>query len=271
MSDFAIHVNNVSKKYCKRLRYSILYGMQDIAKKTLSINYNSEKLRRNEFWALNDISFELKRGETLGIIGHNGAGKTTILKLLNGIIMPDKGRIDINGRTGALIEIGAGFHPLLTGRENIYINGAILGMSRKEINSKFDSIVDFADIGDFLDTPVKNYSSGMFVRLGFAIAVHCEPEILLVDEVLAVGDQQFQRRCINKLNNLQKSGMAIVFVSHALTTVEGISSRVIWMDKGKVKMEGLPAKVIEGYLYHLVGTYQTKSSKPVRKWGTYEA
>ena len=179
-NDVVIKVENVSKKYCKSLKHSMLYGMSDIGRNVLGLKSRSERLRDNEFWALDDISFEVKRGETLGLIGPNGSGKTTLLKMLNGIFWPDKGKITIKGKVGALIAVGAGFHPLLTGRENIYINAAILGMSKREIDKKFDAIVDFADIGDFLDSPVKHYSSGMYVRLGFAVAVHCDPDILLV-------------------------------------------------------------------------------------------
>src|SRR4030042_3217494 len=185
-SEIAIKVEHVSKKYCKSLKRSMLYGVQDIGRNMVGLSSRSDRLRKNEFWAVDDISFEVKRGETLGIIGPNGAGKTTLLKMLNGIFWPDKGKITMKGEFGALIEIGAGFHPLLTGRENIYINAAILGMKKKYVDEKFEDIIKFADIGDFIDTPVKFYSSGMFVRLGFAVAVHCEPDILLVDEVLAV-------------------------------------------------------------------------------------
>ncbi len=181
------------------------YGFRDILRDTAGLHPKSDRLRRKEFWAVDDVSFELRKGETLGIIGPNGAGKTTLLKMLNGIVLPDKGSLRIKGRVGALIQVGAGFHPQLTGRENIYINGAILGMGKREIDKKFDAIVEFADIGDFLDTPVKHYSSGMFVRLGFAVAVHCEPEILLVDEVLAVGDTGFQTKCFNKIGELKKN------------------------------------------------------------------
>jgi len=182
--EIAIKVDHVSKKYCKSLKRAMVYGVTDIGRNTLGLSSHSENLRKHEFWAVDDISFEVRKGETLGIIGSNGSGKTTLLKMLNGIFWPDKGKITINGRVGALIEVGAGFHPLLTGRENVYINAAILGMTKEEVDEKFDSIIEFADIGDFLDTPVKFYSSGMYVRLGFAVAVHCEPDILLVDEVL---------------------------------------------------------------------------------------
>src|SRR3989338_5089706 len=188
--DIAIKVENVSKKFCRSLKDSMLYGMTDIGKNLIGLGSNSSVLRKNEFWAVEGISFEIKRGESFGLIGPNGSGKTTLLKMLNGIFWPDKGKITTRGRVGALIAVGAGFHPLLTGRENIYINGAILGINKKEVDEKFDPIVEFADIGNFLDAPVKHYSSGMYVRLGFSIAVHCDPEVLLVDEILAVGDRK---------------------------------------------------------------------------------
>ncbi len=194
--EVAVLVEHVSKKYCKSLKRSMFYSLSDISRNMLGFGSHPSRLRRDEFWALDDVSFEVKRGETLGLVGPNGAGKSTMLKMLNGIFWPDKGRITVRGRVGALIEVGAGFHPLLSGRENIYVNAAILGMGKKEVDRKFDSIVAFADIGDFLDAPVKHYSSGMFVRLGFAVAVHCDPDILLVDEVLAVGDTAFQSKCL---------------------------------------------------------------------------
>src|SRR3990170_2258915 len=195
--DIAIKVEHVSKKYCKSLKNSMLYGVNDIARNSLGFSSHSERLRNGEFWAVDDVSFELKKGETLGIIGPNGAGKTTLLKMLNGIFWPDKGKITVRGRVGALIEVGAGFHPLLTGKENVYVNAAILGMTKKEVDKKFNDIVEFAGIGDFINVPVKFYSSGMFVRLGFAVAVHCEPDILLIDEILSVGDAKFRAKCYN--------------------------------------------------------------------------
>jgi len=198
--DVVVKVEHVSKKYCKSLKRSMFYGVHDIGRNMVGLSAHSERLRDGEFWAVDDVSFELKKGETLGIIGPNGSGKTTLLKMLNGIFWPDKGKITVRGRVGALIAVGAGFHPLLTGRENININGAILGMSKKEINEKFDDIVEFADIGDFIDYPVKFYSSGMYVRLGFAVAVHCKPDILLVDEVLAVGDLGYTFKCYRKIS-----------------------------------------------------------------------
>jgi lipopolysaccharide transport system ATP-binding protein len=245
--DVAIKVEHVSKRYCKSLKKSMLYGMYDITRNMIGLSSHSDRLRASEFWALDDISFEVKKGETLGVIGPNGAGKTTLLKLLNGIFWPDKGKITIKGKVGALIEVGAGFHPLLSGRENIYINGAILGMSKKEIDKKFDSIVDFAGIGDFLDVPVKNYSSGMYVRLGFAVAVHCDPDILLVDEVLSVGDGAFRNKCQQKMNEIKKNDVAIVFVSHDLFTVEKFCDRGIFLDHGHSKSMGEIREVIQTY------------------------
>ena len=243
----AIKVDHVSKKYCKSLKRSMLYGVKDIAQNTFGLSSHSDKLRKNEFWALDDISFEVKKGETLGIIGPNGSGKTTLLKLLNGIFWPDKGKISIKGNVGALIAVGAGFHPLLTGRENIYINAAILGMTKEEVDEKFDEMVVFADIGDFLDVPVKHYSSGMFVRLGFAVAVHCEPDILLVDEILSVGDLSFQNKSLRRLAELRKKAHAVVFVSHNLEHVRNLCDRVIILDKSKIVFLGDTSKAISKY------------------------
>ena len=237
--EVAIKVEHVSKKYCKSLKRSMLYGMKDIGRNILGMSSHSENLRKDEFWALDGLSFEAKKGETLGIIGPNGSGKTTLLKMLNGIFWPDKGRITIKGKVGALIEIGAGFHPLLTGKENVYINAAILGMTKKEADERFDDIVKLADIGDFIDTPVKYYSSGMFVRLGFAVAVHCEPDILLVDEVLSVGDRNFQQKSIQRMRKLINEGdKTVVFVSHNLLAVRALCKRAIWLNDGKVRAEG---------------------------------
>jgi lipopolysaccharide transport system ATP-binding protein len=255
--DVAIKVENISKKYCKSLKRSMIYGVKDIGRNSFGLNSYPDKLRKDEFWAINDVSFEVKRGETLGIIGPNGSGKTTLLKMLNGIFWPDKGKITINGRVGALIEVGAGFHPLLTGRENIYVNGAILGMTKKEIDEKFDSIVEFADIGDFLDVPVKHYSSGMFVRLGFAVAVHCEPDVLLVDEILSVGDQDFQIKCFRRLNELLQKGIIVILVSHSMAFIERICKKTILLSKGKEPLLGDTVDIVKKYLI--------KNSKGERK------
>lgn len=244
--DTVIKVEHVSKKYCKYLRRSMVYGIMDIGRNMLGMSSRSEHLRKDEFWALDDVSFEVKKGETLGIIGPNGSGKTTLLKLLNGIFWPDKGKITIKGKVRALIELGAGFHPLLTGRENIYINAAILGMTKKEIDKKFDEIVEFADIGDFIDTPVKYYSSGMFVRLGFAIAIHSDPDILLIDEILAVGDYSFQTKCVKKIIELKKN-TTIIIISHNLDLIYNISDNSILINKGKIIFYGYPNEVIKKY------------------------
>lgn len=246
-NDVVIKVENVSKKYCKDLKHTMLYGVADIGRNLLGMGSRSGKLRKNEFWAVNDVSFEVKRGETLGLIGPNGSGKTTLLKMLNGIFWPDKGKISVRGKVGALIAVGAGFHPLLTGRENIYLNGAILGINRKEITKKFDAIVDFADIGDFLDSPVKHYSSGMHVRLGFAIAIHCEPDILLIDEILAVGDISFQSKCLDRVLELRKNGVTSILVSHHLPKIGSFCSKSLYILEGKFRIFGDSHKVINEY------------------------
>jgi ABC-type polysaccharide/polyol phosphate transport system ATPase subunit len=245
-SDLVIETENVSKKFCRSLRKSMAYGIQDIGKNLLGFGSRSNVLRNDEFWALRDIFFNVKKGETVGIVGPNGSGKTTLLKLLNGIFWPDEGKISLRGRVGALIEVGAGFHPLLTGRENIYVNAAILGMTKNEVNDKFDSIVEFADIGDFIHTPVKYYSSGMFVRLGFAIAIHCNPDILLIDEVLAVGDIAFQNKCLNKISNIAEEGnKSIIFVSHDMNAISLLCDRCLLLDKGSLILDEKPNEAIE--------------------------
>jgi lipopolysaccharide transport system ATP-binding protein len=200
-----------------------------------------------EFWAVRDVSFEVRRGEALGIIGHNGAGKSTILKLLAGITTPSQGEITIRGNIAALIEVGSGFHPELTGRENVYLSGSILGMRRSEIRRKLDSIIDFAEIREFIDTPVKRYSSGMYVRLGFSIAAHLDPDILLLDEVLAVGDAAFQTKCLERVHELQASGKTIIFISHDLNAVERMCDRVLLMQHGELIADGPPGDVIDKY------------------------
>jgi ABC-type polysaccharide/polyol phosphate transport system ATPase subunit len=256
-SDIAIKVENISKKYCKSLKRSMLYGVKDIARNSLGLSSNSHVLRKEEFWAVDNVSFELKRGETLGLIGPNGAGKTTILKMLNGIFWPDKGKITIKGRVGALIAVGAGFHPMLSGRENIYLNAAIIGMSRHEVNRKFDNIVEFADIGDFLDTPIKFYSSGMFVRLGFAIAVHCDPDILLVDEVLAVGDIEFQNKCLNIISEIREKTSTIL-ISHNMNTIRLMCDRCLFLSNGKQIKLGNASEVLSIYSKDIFGIDDNK-------------
>ncbi len=203
--------------------------------------------KAQDFWAVRDVSFAVERGEALGIIGHNGAGKSTILKLLSGITTPTAGEITINGRLAALIEVGSGFHPELTGRENIFLNGSILGMRRAEIAAKFDSIIDFAGVRPFIDVPVKRYSSGMYVRLGFSIAAHLDPDILLLDEVLAVGDAGFQQKCLERIRDLERAGKTIIFISHDLSAVEQLCDRVLLMQRGQITACGSPREVIAQY------------------------
>jgi len=246
-NDVAITLEHVSKKYCKNIKDSMVYGMTDIGRNLVGLKSCSDQLRKNEFWAVNDVSFEVNRGETLGIIGPNGSGKTTILKMLNGIFWPDKGKITVAGKVGALIAVGAGFHPQLSGRENIYINGAILGMNKKEIDKKFDAIVDFADIGDFLDAPVKHYSSGMYVRLGFAIAAYSDSDILLIDEILSVGDIAFQAKCTKKMKELDKKGVTKIFISHNLNSVQLLCDKTIYIKNGVVKYAGNTVDVINDF------------------------
>jgi ABC-2 type transport system ATP-binding protein len=226
--------------------------------------------RFEEFWALKDVSFEIPEGSTFGIIGSNGSGKSTLLKLLAGILTPDKGSVQVNGRISALLELGAGFHPDLTGRENVFLNGAILGMTNKEIEKNFDDIVEFAGLGQFIDTPVKNYSSGMVVRLGFAIATNVDPEILIIDEVLAVGDASFQQRCFEKIESFRKEGRTIILVSHGLSQITQLCSTALWLEKSEVRMIG-PA-------YEVVSEYTGESHNAVEKvqgdigdrWGSGE-
>src|ERR1043166_2765598 len=208
---------------------------------------SDEAAEQREFWAIKDVSFEVQPGEVVGIIGRNGAGKSTLLKILSRITKPTKGRVEINGRVGSLIEVGSGFHPELTGRENVYLNGSILGMTRREINKKLDSIVEFAELRQFIDTPVKRYSSGMYVRLGFSIAAHLDPDILLLDEVLAVGDASFQRKCIQRITELKKNGTTIVFISHDLRAVQQLCDRVILLKSGRIEADGNPAETIALY------------------------
>lgn len=247
-----IQVKSVSKKYCRDLKRSLWYGAQDIATELAGFRRSSE-LRTDEFWAVRDINFELHRGECLGLIGHNGAGKSTLLKMLNGLIKPDRGHIIMKGRVGALIELGAGFNPILTGRENIYNNGAVLGFTKREINEKFDAIVEFAEIGNFLDTPVQNYSSGMRVRLGFSVAAQMDPDVLLIDEVLAVGDLNFKLKCFNLIDQYV-ANMAVVFVSHSMQLISRLCDRILMLEKGMEKYMGDDvSKGIDTYYQSLSG------------------
>lgn len=258
-SDIVLKVESVSKKFCRNLKRSMFYGTVDLLRSMLNIPCDTQKIRKGEFWALDDVSFEAKRGEILGLIGFNGSGKSTMLRIINGIFPPDKGKIIIKGRIGALIAVGAGFHPNMTGRENIYLNGTILGMTKGEIKKKFDSIVEFAEIGDFLDAPVSTYSSGMFVRLGFAIAIHCEPDLVLVDEILAVGDARFQKKCLTKIKELKEKGTSFVLVSHNMQNIEGFATKTILLHNGKKHFEGDTKEAISQYeLLSLTNKYHAK-------------
>lgn len=226
-----------------------MYGLADVIRGILNLQVHAERLRRDEFWALRNVSFNIERGESVGLVGLNGSGKSSLLKLINGIFLPDAGEITVRGKTGALIEAGVGFHPSLTGRENIYLNGTILGMNKEEIDGQFSDIIRFAAIKEFLDTPVKNYSSGMVVRLGFSIAVHSAPDILLIDEILAVGDLTFQKKCFEKIESLRRDNkVTIVFVSHDMENIRRICDRCVLLDHGKVKMIGKTNRVVSTYL-----------------------
>lgn len=229
-NEVLVKVEGLSKKFCKDLKTGLWYGVKDLLSGVRGSG-KSDDLRPKEFWAVKDINFELRRGECLGLIGHNGAGKSTLLKILNGLINPDAGKVTMKGRVGALIELGAGFNPILSGRENIYNNGAILGFSRKEINQKLEAIIAFAELEEFIDMPVQHYSSGMKVRLGFAVAAEMEPDVLIIDEVLAVGDIGFRAKCLNRIGELLPNCVTI-FVSHSMPQVARVASKVIHMDKG---------------------------------------
>lgn len=230
--EILVECKGVSKKFCKDFKLSLLYGLQDVLGSIVSkASTHHSHLRKSEFWALKDINFTLKRGECLGLIGHNGAGKSTLLKILNGLINPDEGQIVMRGRVGALIELGAGFNPVLTGRENIYNNGAVLGFTKEEIEAKIAHIIEFSEIGDFIDTPVQNYSSGMKVRLGFSVAIQMDPDVLIIDEVLAVGDVGFRFKCLNALADVMKRA-AVIFVTHSMPQIFRICNQVMLMNRG---------------------------------------
>ncbi len=260
MSDTVITVENLSKKYIigheqeggyKTLR-DVMAGAAQRAGKRLLHPFNGSAASPNghkeEFWALKDVSFEIKQGEVVGIIGRNGAGKSTLLKILSRITEPTTGRVRIKGRIASLLEVGTGFHPELTGRENIFLNGAILGMTKEEIKRKFDEIVAFAEIERFLDTPVKRYSSGMYVRLAFAVAAHLEPEILLVDEVLAVGDVVFQNKCLGKMDKVAQQGRTVFYVSHNMASIKRLCSTAMWFSQGQIITKDHPHTIISEYL-----------------------
>jgi lipopolysaccharide transport system ATP-binding protein len=260
MSDVVISCSGLGKRYTlgEQERYRALRDViTDAAAapfRRVRSAFNGNSIRnpksdiRNSIWALDDVSFEINQGEAVGIIGRNGAGKSTLLKILSRITKPTRGHVEIHGRVGSLLEVGTGFHPELTGRENIYLNGAILGMRKAEINRKFDEIVAFSEVEKFIDTPVKRYSSGMYVRLAFAVAAHMETEILVIDEVLAVGDVAFQRKCLGKMGDVAHSGRTVLFVSHNMQAVRTLCQKAVWLDRGRVVEVGPSAVVVENYL-----------------------
>jgi len=272
MGDIAIRVENLGKKYkigsnqtrYQTLRESIVNGLSNSIERIKG----SQPKEDNIIWALKDINFEVKHGEVLGIIGRNGAGKSTLLKILARITRPTTGRFELKGRVGSLLEVGTGFHQELTGRDNIYLSGAILGMQHKEINRKFDEIVDFAEIEKFLDTPVKHYSSGMYMRLAFSVAAHLEPMILLVDEVLAVGDAEFQNKCLGKMGDVAGEGRTVLFVSHNMGMINSLCQRAILLNSGKILLDGIPFSAISKYFDNGMNSpYSVDYSKSSHKIG----
>jgi lipopolysaccharide transport system ATP-binding protein len=269
MGSFAIKVQNVAKAYQisgQKAKYQTLRDSLMAAVKTPFQWLQGGVDQKGEtIWALDDISFNVKKGAVVGIIGHNGAGKSTLLKILSRITEPTRGSVDLYGRVGSLLEVGTGFHNELTGRENIFLNGAILGMSRKTIQRKFDEIVAFAEVEKFIDTPVKYYSSGMYLRLAFAVAAHLEPEILLVDEVLAVGDAAFQKKCLGKMGQVAEEGRTVLFVSHDMTNIAVLCEETIWIDHGKLRERGPSRQVIEHYINY------GGSTAAQRSWGLADA
>lgn len=270
MSNPAITVEGLSKRYIIGHRRESGDGLRHAIERAvrkpfawLRSGFSVNGVTREEFWALRNLNLEVNAGEVVGIIGRNGAGKSTLLKILSRITEPTTGRIRLKGRTASLLEVGTGFHPELTGRENIFLNGAILGMTRAEINAKFDDIVSFAEIERFLDTPVKRYSSGMYVRLAFAVAAHLEPDILIVDEVLAVGDAQFQKKCLGRMHDVScQEGRTVLFVSHNMQAVSTLTSRCVLLRDGEVALEGPPEKVIAAYLDDSLTSDQVFSADP---------
>lgn len=263
MSEIAVQVNGLSKMYrigARKQRYVTL--RERIAAKVSSLfdDQSGHGPSDSSMWALKDVSFGVKQGEVVGIIGRNGAGKSTLLKLLSRITAPTHGRIEINGRVSSLLEVGTGFSAELTGRENVYLNGTILGMKRSEVTSKFDEIVAFSGVEQFIDTPVKRYSSGMYLRLAFAVAAHLQPEILIVDEVLAVGDADFQKKCLGKMEGVADQGRTIFFVSHNMQAITRLCKRVIYLEDGQLRLDGSPHDVVKGYLHSGLGTMA------IREW-----
>jgi lipopolysaccharide transport system ATP-binding protein len=263
MSDVALRMEHVYKKFRKG---EVFNSLRDLVPALTGRMFQRQDLAgddQREFWALRDVSFEVKRGEAFGIIGHNGAGKSTILKILSRIMKPTKGSMVVNGRLSALLEVSAGFHQDLTGRENIFLNGTILGMNRREIESKLDQIIAFSELEEFIDTPVKRYSSGMYARLGFSVAAHVDPEVLIVDEVLSVGDHMFQQRCMERMSSILKGGATVLFVSHNLKAVSELCSRAMLLKKGEVAIIGDTDSVVRHYLQDAQELSAGDESEPV--------
>lgn len=247
VDDVLVKMDNVSKKFCRDLKRSLWYGVKDLGSEFLGRSRH-DALRKKEFWALSDVSFEVKRGQCLGIVGPNGAGKTTLLRLLSGLIKPDAGRIAMRGRVQALIALGAGFNPILTGRENVYVNASVLGVPKREVEMALDEIIDFAEIGEFIDAPVQSYSAGMKVRLGFSVSILLNPDVMLIDEVLAVGDLAFQSKCTEAILRIKNSGVAFIFVSHNVGLVHNLSDQVAYLKGGEIQYLGEPADAILRYV-----------------------
>ncbi|MGA8351103.1 MAG: ABC transporter ATP-binding protein, partial [Isosphaeraceae bacterium] len=247
-NDLAVSARGLSKSYLIAHNSNGPTTLREAIVERVKHPFGVNGQERETFWALNDVDFDIRQGETVGIIGRNGAGKSTLLKILSRITHPTRGVVDIYGRVASLLEVGTGFHGELTGRENVALNGSILGMSRREIKNKFDEIVAFAEVENFLDTPVKRYSSGMYVRLAFAVAAHLDPQILIVDEVLAVGDFAFQKKCLGKMQEVSGAGRTVLFVSHNLTSVSSLCQRAAWMKAGRLHRDGPASEVVEAYL-----------------------
>lgn len=261
--NIAISIDHVSKEFL--LKQATPRSFQDLV---VDLVNREDRPPAERFMALDDVSLEIEHGETVGLIGPNGAGKSTLLKMVAGIIKPTAGEVEVNGRVGALLELGAGFHPDLTGRENIYLNGSILGLSRAEIRDKMEKIIAFAELERFIDAPVRHYSSGMYVRLGFSVAVHTEPEVLLVDEVLAVGDAAFQRKCMNKIDEVRGAGVTVLFVSHSADLVRQICTRAVWLDEGRCVADGPAESVAARYMDHSWSKEEElEVSEDGRRWG----
>ncbi len=246
-TDVVLSVRSISKKFCRDLKRSMGYGVRDLASNLAGIRQNPMHLRKDEFWALEDVSFDVRRGDSVGLIGVNGSGKSTLFRIIHGIFPPDGGEVCVRGKIGALIALGAGFHPHLSGRENVYLNASILGIPHKIIASRFDDIVNFAELAEFIEAPVASYSSGMKVRLGFAVAINIDPDILLIDEVLAVGDLAFRNKCIERLKTLLNKERTILFVSHSMQQVELVCQRGILLDAGRVAVDGTAGEAVAEY------------------------